>query len=153
MIQVRRGITRTVFLVGRYAIKVPSLRSHERGFSGVLWSFVRGASANLSEREWSGSTGTCPVLWSLGGLINVYPRCEPVTWDPTEEEYNAIGLSNPTDKKPHNVGLLNGRMVWIDYDMNWNDRPPCAHVGEAPRPHPVRVRRFRRASGQVEHRV
>lgn len=132
MIQIRRGITRTVFLIDCYAIKVPSLRSHGSGLAGVLWSFARGISANLSEREWSGQQGVCPVSASLAGLVNIYPRCEPVMHNPTDAEYAAIGFVGPTDRKPGNVGLLGGRMVWIDYDQNWNDRPPCQHVDADP---------------------
>lgn len=123
--EVRRGITRTVFLAGRWAVKVPSVRAHNDGLRGVLWSWTRGVQANLSELDWSGSPGVCPVVWSLAGLVNVYPRCEPVTEELTDEEYEAIGLLGPTDRKPHNVGLLNGRLVWIDYEQSWNDCRRC----------------------------
>jgi hypothetical protein len=136
VITIRRGITRTVVLTGRYAVKLPSLRSHGQGLAGVLWSLARGLSANLSEREWSGTPGLCPVRWSAAGLVNVYPRCEPVVHELAEEEYAAItGSPGPMDKKPQNVGVLDGQLVWLDYDYNWNDRPPCVHVrgyGEAP---------------------
>lgn len=128
MIEIRRGITRTVILIDCYAIKVPSLRAHGNGLAGVLWSFARGISANLSEREWSGQPGVCPVHVSLAGLVNIYPRCEPITRELADDEYAAIGFIGPTDRKPENVGLLGGHMVWLDYDMNWNDRPPCQHV-------------------------
>ena len=122
---VRRGITRTVLLTGRWAVKVPSLRAHDDGLRGVLGSFARGVLANLSETDWSGSPGVCPVRWSFLGLVNVYRRCEPVTWEPTEEEYRQIGFLGPVDPKPHNVGLLNDRLVWIDYDMSFNDCRRC----------------------------
>lgn len=122
---VRRGITRTVLLVGRWAIKIPSLRAHDGGISGVLWSWTRGVQANLSEVGWSNSPGTCPVIWSLAGLVNVYPRCDPVIEDLGDEEYRAIGFLGPVDPKPSNVGLLDGHLVWIDYDMSWNDCRKC----------------------------
>lgn len=125
MIEIRRGITRTVFLARRWAVKVPSLRAHGDGLRGVLWSWTRGVQANLSEFDWSGSPGTCPVLWSLAGLVNVYPRCEPVTEELSDEEYEAIGFLGPADRKPHNVGRLNGCLVWIDYDNSWNDCRRC----------------------------
>jgi hypothetical protein len=128
--QIRRGLTRTVLLTPRWAIKFPSLRTHDDGLKGALWSFCRGVTANQSEAEWSGyHEGLCPVLLSLAGLVNVYPRCEPVTDDLTDLDYEAIGFSGPTDRKTANVGVLNGRRVWVDYDMNWNDQPPCRHVG------------------------
>lgn len=126
--KVDRGITRTVLLTGRWAIKVPSLRTHGEGARGMLWSLCRGVLANLSEIEWSGSPGTCPVHRTMAGLINVYPRCMPVTHDPTDREYEAIGLLGPMDRKPRNVGWLNGHLVWLDYDMNYNDPPPCQHM-------------------------
>lgn len=127
--QVRRGVTRTVLLAGRWAVKVPSLCAHGKGLRGVVWGIARGLSANLSEEEWSGQEGLCPVLWSFGGLVNVYPRCEPASEELTEDVYDAVGFTGPMDKKPANLGWLNGKLVWLDYDMNWNDRPPCEHRG------------------------
>lgn len=125
---VRRGITRTVLLVGPWAIKLPSLRAHGHGLRGALWSVSRGILANLSETDWASEPGVCPVRWSLAGVVNVYPRCEPIERELTDDEYTAIGFAGPVDKKPPNVGLLNGRMVWLDYDQNWNDQPPCRHT-------------------------
>lgn len=128
-IQIRRGVTRTVLLIGRWAIKVPSLCTHDQGLKGALWSFCRGVSANQSEAEWSGyHEGLCPVVFTAAGLLNVYPRCQPVEQDLADADYDAIGFAGPTDRKPANVGILNGRRVWLDYDMNWNDQPPCQHV-------------------------
>ncbi len=119
--QIHRGITRTVLVTRRWAIKVPSPRSYSGGLRGVLWSVTRGIQANLSEAEWSGTTGVCPVRWSWLGLINVYPSCDP---PPAGElDYDGIGALFPSDKKPENVGLLDGRLVWIDYDNSWNDCP------------------------------
>jgi hypothetical protein len=121
VMEIRRGITRTVVLVGRWALKFPSLRAYGDGPRGVVWSITRGIQANLSEITWTGSPGVCPVVWSLAGLVNLYPRCEPVLTEPTEEEYSATGVLGPTDRKASNVGWLKGRLVWIDYDMSWND--------------------------------
>ena len=132
MVELHRGITRTVFLAGRWAVKVPSLRTYGNGVQGLLWSVCRGITANLSEIEWSGTPAVCPVRWTLAGIVNVYPRCEPV--DPDEEiDYYAIGELFPTDKKPENLGRLNGQLVWIDFDCSWND---CPH-GHPRRPVPV----------------
>jgi hypothetical protein len=122
MMQIRRGITRTVFLVGHWAVKVPSTRVHGGAVRGLLWSLTRGIQANLSEAEWSGTTGACPVLWSLAGLVNVYPRCRPVEPD-HEIDWEGIGFLAPVDRKHDNVGWLDGRIVMIDYDMSWNDCP------------------------------
>lgn len=127
--KIHRGITRTVLLVGRWAIKVPSLRTHGHGLAGALWSWCRGVLANQSESEWSGH-GTCPVLWTWAGLISVYPRCAPAP-ELTDAEYDAIGLPGPMDRKPQNVGYLHGELVWLDYDMNWNDCRRCGTRDEA----------------------
>ena len=122
--RIARGITRTVLVGKRYAVKFPSLRAYDNGVSGVVWSIVRGISANMSEREWSGQPGLCPVRWSLFGIINVYPTATPPPSD--DIDYESISPWLPaSDKKPHNVGVLNGELVWIDYDMNWNDCSPC----------------------------
>jgi hypothetical protein len=78
-------------------------------------SIAWGIAANLTELEWSCMPGACPVLWSFLGVVNVYPRCEPVTTDLTAEEFDAIGLTHVGDRKRDNLGWLNGRIVWVDY--------------------------------------
>lgn len=110
MIEVAPGVTRTVFLIGRWAVKVPRLVPSGRG---VLWSLAHGILANLSEVEWSEMDGVCPPCWSLLGLVNVYPRCEPVDGP---VDFAAIAdPAVPVDPKLSNVGVLDGRLVWIDY--------------------------------------
>lgn len=127
----RHGITRAVFLLGPWAVKVPSLRSHDEGLKGVLWSLARGVVANQSEWEWSTyehGAGICPARWSLlGGLVNVYPRALAIPEDRVID-FDAIPYTGPTDPSNRNVGILNEQLVWLDYDRNWNDRPPCKHV-------------------------
>lgn len=124
----RRGVTRTVILTKRHAIKVPSMRGGWRGPRALLWSLTSGIQANLSEWEWSGMPGTCPVLWSFAGLVNVYPRCAPVP-DGADVDYDAIGFPYGTDRKPDNVGYLDGRLVWVDYDMSAGDCASCRRYG------------------------
>jgi hypothetical protein len=123
----RYGICRTVFLAGAWAVKVPRLRGY-RGRAAV-WSIVRGVSANLSELDWSGTEGVVPVRWSLLGLVSVYPRCVPWPEDGPEPAYDAIGVGwLPRDRKRANVGLLDGRPVWLDYDGSWNGCPHSRNV-------------------------
>lgn len=129
---VRRGITRTVLLAGPWAVKVPSLRPYGQGLRGLLWSLSRGIQANLSEAAMCAWEETrpdlCPVRWSLaGGLINVYPRCGPL---PLERAGEARPLPFCGDRKPENLGVLRGRVVWLDYDGSWNGCPhtPVAHA-------------------------
>lgn len=124
---VRRGITRTVILTRRHAIKVPSFRGHCTGkLRGRLHGFAAGILANQSEADWHAfeawGGGVAPVLKSwLGGLINVYPRCEPLPVDVLGEYFGDEPLPvldpDPGDDKPDNYGLLGGRIVRIDYDM------------------------------------
>lgn len=139
MPKVSRGITRTVLLTRRYAIKVPSLRPYGDGLAGVLWSICRGVLANQSEATWwrnSHNPNLCPVLRSwLGGIINVYPRCAPyevsdeVRMAMFHRETRALPDLDPWpgDEKPDNYGWLTvdgqRRLVRIDYDMNYNGCP------------------------------
>lgn len=123
----RRGITRTVWLVGRYAIKFPSLRPHNDGLAGLLWSICHGILANQSEATWwdnSHDPGLCPVLRSwLGGIVNIYPRCAPIVeGDEFDPPMLLFGLMLGDDK-PDNYGRLGGRVVRVDYDMNYNGCP------------------------------
>lgn len=136
-VQVRRGITRTVLLVGGWVYKFPSLRPYGRGLAGVMWSLSRGIQANLSEAEWStfveDRDKIAPVTRSwLGGMMNVYPRCEPlIVVDVSGELPSEILAQVPEltggphgDLKDENLGWLDGRLVWLDYDRSHNG---CCH--------------------------
>lgn len=121
---IRSGITRTVVLTWRYAIKVPSWRGigHDRrSIRGRLAGAAAGVLASRSEYDWHQFEGwqphVAPVLHSwLGGLIQVYPRCRPV---PARHERRIPQIHPaPGDSKLANVGMLRRRMVWIDYDMS-----------------------------------
>lgn len=134
--EIRRGICRTVLLTKRYAIKFPSTRRYNPGWlKGLMWSISRGIQANLSEHAWSSVDGVCPVLWSFGGIINVYPRAELLPDYGPEIDYASIAPSFvPTDKKRDNVGMLDGRLVWIDYDSSWNRCPHTNEVADRSQP-------------------
>lgn len=116
---IRTGISRTVILVGRYAVKVPSLRGHMHGgASGRLAGFAWGVIHNQSERVWHNFEGwdgrVAPVLHSwLAGVVQVYPRCEPAPEDAELFELDP----NPGDMKRENFGVLDGRLVRLDYSM------------------------------------
>lgn len=125
---IRRGISRTVLLTRRYAVKVPSFRGHCTGrFRGRLRGFAVGIIANQDEADWHDFEGwegqVAPVLHSwIGGLINVYPRCEPLPLDAAGAYFGDEPLPtldpDPGDHKPDNYGILGGRIVRIDYAMN-----------------------------------
>ena len=112
----RKGITRTVILTKRYAIKIPSLRGGSGGYRNRLWSMSSGILSNISEREWSGISGFNPVLYSFKGFINIYRRCERV-YETDNIDYSMISEYDPGDHKIDNVGRLNGVLVLVDYDM------------------------------------
>lgn len=142
---VRHGLTRTVILTGQYAIKIPRLWSRDGGLAGALWSLARGVLANQGEADWwawvhdgDGLDGDkfCPVLAShLGGLINIYPRCEAYEVGPEiqmamfEGTFRPLDIApQPSDCKADNYGWLTQdgrrRLVVIDYDMTFNG---CRH--------------------------
>lgn len=121
---IRTGITRTVLLVGRWAIKVPSLRGGVYGRREWVASFCQGVLSNRSERQWHDFEGwggqVAPVLHSwLGGIVQVYPRCEPLDVPDTDEGRATLPLLDPDpgDVKVDGYGVLDGRVVRLDYDM------------------------------------
>ena len=111
----RRGTTRTVFLVGRWAFKVPTGRSWRLFLSGLL--------ANMQEAEFS-STGwpeLCPVRFALpGGFLVVMPRAVTLTEPMAEDAYERLTQRPdyvvPAENKPCSWGHLpDGRLVAVDY--------------------------------------
>jgi hypothetical protein len=105
MIRVSRGASRTVLLVGRWAVKAPRLRAGWR-------AFLCGLLSNMSERDrWrlGSRDGLCPVLWSLpGGICLVMPRVR-ITGEVPER--NVAGF----DHKASSYGYHRGELVAIDY--------------------------------------
>lgn len=114
------GRTRSVILIGKYAIKLPYLKS---------WPyFVRGLLDNMFEKSYNRfpSEFLAPLLFSLpGGFLNVYPRCSVIT-DPKDpqlwklfknlyEEDNEYILNIIEVAEPSNFGYYQGRIVAIDY--------------------------------------
>lgn len=105
--QWKRGITREVFLIGRWAIKIPSFRS---------WKlFLQGLLGNMQEKQWSGfDERLCPVVfYTPGGFLSIMPRATPI--ECINDEYLSICDSLPVEKKLCSFGLLNGKIVAVDY--------------------------------------
>lgn len=122
---IRRGLTRTVLITKKYAIKVPSFRTGcGYHFRDRFWSLSRGWLANDSELTWwnnSKDPALCPVLKSwLWGWVQVYPRCELIDVEIDLKDYPKPEYRFPGDRKNDNLGILNGRLVWIDYDSSYN---------------------------------
>ena len=113
------GITRNVFLIGKYAIKTPAMF---RGYGGWKY-FLKGMVANLDENTWyklsskTEKTLLCPIIGCyLCGFILIMKRGEPLS----EEDYKPqlfeiLFKDYPLDIKIDNFGLLNGIVVLIDY--------------------------------------
>mgnify|MGYP001600941842 CR=1 FL=1 len=93
----RRGITRTVILVGAWAIKVPSFRYGK--FKWRWRSFLNGLLANLQEVDFA-ATGwpeLCPVVRSSRlGLFVVMPRVRVMT-DEEFCEFDYVGFITRED--------------------------------------------------------
>ena len=111
------GVTRTVILTRRWAIKLPCL---VYGWKYFLYGFL----ANMQEREWSGyDERLCPVRWAAPlGVLIIMPRCEPVIDSGLldEEIHNWANCGTdkdllPVELKSDSFGRLNGRLVAVDY--------------------------------------
>lgn len=118
------GSSRNCLCIGNIAVKIPKVSSLRR--------FLVGWIHNINERQRSvgqnPSRAYAPCIWSLfGGLVNIYPRCEqfPTSFIPYfNGVYNVwyhvalkdnIWFINTVEKKPSSFGVLNNRIVAIDY--------------------------------------
>lgn len=109
------GSTRSVFLVGRFAIKIPRCWSWRTILTGLL--------ANLQEAEWARTewASLCPVLYAnCGGFFLVMKRARPLT----DAEWAALdvdaflsqeGCRLPVEAKRDSFGMLGERVVAVDY--------------------------------------
>jgi hypothetical protein len=52
----------------------------------------------------------------LGGIVQVYPRCEPLAENVDDAALPVLD-PEPGDRKADNFGLLDGRVVRLDYAM------------------------------------
>jgi hypothetical protein len=121
--KIKYGTTRTVLLVGKYAIKLPLAIP-------LLWRhFLLGLIGNMTERDtWKWNTGKsyhprseylCPVIWaSWGGWLLIMKRAKPLP--DTFELENYIPLMEKLqidgDDNISNYGMLDGRLVKTDYE-------------------------------------
>jgi hypothetical protein len=114
----RSGVMREVFLVGRWAVKVPKLT---RGWR----QFLRGLLANMEERELSANQWPelCPVVFSVPcGWLIVMRRAAPLT-DEFLKTFDMVEFVLPEDgrtfpeieMKGSSFGMLDGRIVVVDY--------------------------------------
>lgn len=99
---IRLGANRRVFLIGRYAIKIPRLRS-----------FRFGRLNNRNEWLWQHEDERyCPVLWcDRWGLVQVMRRAEFVGIFRAAALPSLLGV----ERKSDSWGLYRARMVAVDY--------------------------------------
>ena len=115
-----KGITRIVFLVSRFAIKIPNHRYGHR-------HFLQGCYANWSERKFCKDFKNADYpenmyqyvapsyFCSWFGLFQIQARCEPYNEDLTEKEKEFFKPLCWGDNKKENFGILKGRLVCLDY--------------------------------------
>lgn len=113
--QVARGTTRIVFLIHRWAIKIPNYEE---------WRlFLHGLLSNMQEARFSrtGWPELCPVLWAIpGGWLLVMKRATPLTKVEFDVFMHTEGLDKgayliPAEAKPDSFGWFNGKIVAVDY--------------------------------------
>lgn len=110
---VRSGHNRDCWLIGRWAIKTPTLRNGWR-------YFVSGLLCNIQERsrwETSQHRRRARLIWaSPGGWMNVYERYDRVLERPlTAEELKALPVFNPDPKHDNYAFNEWGEIVVLDY--------------------------------------
>lgn len=115
------GTHRSVYLIGHYAIKLPVLRPWRMFLCGLL--------ANMQESTFS-ATGwpeLCPVVFACwGGWFIVMRRAQPLS----REQFFSLNYGEwikggnnlprgewvvPVENKLDSFGLLDGRIVAVDY--------------------------------------
>lgn len=121
-----KGVTRIVIMLPDVVIKIPN--------PTYSWAnFIRGILANINESRtyrYAQIPGSyaydylhllCPVVWcSWGGWVLIMKRAEPITATVMGECGNKPGIAEhkrvfPGDDTQSNYGILNNRVVKIDY--------------------------------------
>lgn len=110
-VEVRRGVTRTVYLWGRWAFKVPG---------GYGNHGLRGWLANRSEWRRRKGRRKCRPVATLLHFVLVMPRAERVA---------EFGEPGPWDgkhcgdaRKASSWGRFGGEWLQLDYDLSWCQR-------------------------------
>lgn len=117
--KIKKGSTRTVLLIGKYAIKIPRFWHNNKGHKWKM--FLRGILANIDEYFWwkhsHNKEKLCPIVCKFPlGLVLVMLRADELL----ECDYNRLKLQKefiglPLDNKRLNFGWLDGKIVLIDY--------------------------------------
>lgn len=119
MIKIRKGATRSVFVFSNFVIKVPTFLSWRLFLNGLL--------ANIQEELFSGVDDClCPVMYSdIFGFVLIMKRACVIPnrinhlnfCNYLEAKYKNNNMSELilSDSKPSNWGILEGKLVKIDY--------------------------------------
>ncbi len=115
---INTGSTRLVFLIGKYAIKIPRcFVKMDNSFNGRILEFLKGWQANRTEYIWSQSKiydYLNPIRFSLlGSLIIIQDRVEEISKNEfyTLEQFNFGKYEHKIDS----LGKIKNRIVIIDY--------------------------------------
>ncbi|MDR2527112.1 MAG: hypothetical protein LBC92_04520 [Rickettsiales bacterium] len=125
--QITQGKNRIVIILKRFVIKIPSINLTCCGatkgiFAMSKYSFMKNLKSNYTEYKVYKKYGKkykelCPVWFSLFGLLNIMPKCEPNTEfvSNTMIKYYRTLLNDNTLSQTYNVGRYNGKFVIYDY--------------------------------------
>jgi len=114
-----KGATRSVFVFKRFVVKVPTFLSWRLFLNGLL--------ANMQEELFSGVDDClCPVMYSdIFGFVLIMERAYVIPnrvnnlnfLNYLEAKYKNNNMREfiLSDSKPSNWGILEGRLVKIDY--------------------------------------
>ena len=110
----KKGTTRYVFFIGKYAIKIPSMHS----YTNFLWGLL----ANMQEVKFNSlrDNRLCPIIFNIPfGILNIMPKCDAIN----EDQFKDILSSNfrespfiiPVESKIDSFGILENKIVAVDY--------------------------------------
>lgn len=113
----KRGVTRIVFKIGNYVIKIPN-------HSYSHFNFLNGCYANWCERNYykkfkcikEQKNKIAPSLYcSVFGLIQIQKYCKPINRELTNEELEYFSDVRNGETKKENFGIYNNTIVCVDY--------------------------------------
>lgn len=120
---IRTGATRTVILVGKYALKLPFTFHTNTKWRGFWYRLLNGLLANIQEREFCEvkyePIPFAPVLFFIsGGFLVVMPRGTPISDEEWENVKNVIEenlLPPVVEGKRDSFAKISGRIYAVDY--------------------------------------
>lgn len=122
MLKIRKGVTRVVILIGKFAIKFPRGYHSSRTKDPLSWKwFLRGLLANIDEKFWWDCTLQKDKLCKIRiagplGLFLIMDRAEPLLETEYDKEFFEKEFKYlPLDNKICNFGKINDRIVLVDY--------------------------------------